>query len=404
MSFVDQLPTIIRECKETFLMEESMDYEATDDHASSENYLFYGDNRQVLSSLFRDERWRGRLQTIYGDPPFFTKTKHRGRHQLGPKGKSIFLPAYDDRWNRDPRQYLFTLGCQLLLMRELLCNEGTLWMHLDWRMVHYVKILMDAIFGEENFINEIIWEYKSGGSGKNHFSRKHDSILLYGKTPNYKLKIGKEKSYNRGKKPYYFKGVKEFQDQEGWYTLVNEKDVWAMDMVGRTAKERTGYASQKPLTLLEKIIERSSEEGDLCGDFFCGSGSFAVASHKKNRRFICCDRSPLAMATTEKQCLNRGIPYEMMRPMGQVDSVKGLEGKGHAQISYDLKKDELTVLSYDIDLSEVGISPKDQREWEDKKIQLVDYWVHEKRRGKSWIRLVDIFGNMTEIEEEQWIK
>ncbi len=312
MSLVEKLPTIIRECQETFLIENPEEYQYEQDSKAPTNYLFYGDNRQVLSSLCQDERWQGTFQTIYGDPPFFTKIKRKSRHQVGEKGKTLFLPAYDDRWAQNPENYLRSLGRQLCLMRELLCDCGTLWMHLDWHMAHYVKVMMDAIFGEKNFINEIIWEYKSGGTGKKHFSRKHDTILLYGKTGDYQLKIGKEKSYNRGKKPYYFKDVKEFQDEEGWYTLVNAKDVWKIDMVGRTAKERTGYASQKPLALLRKIIESSSEEGDLCGDFFCGSGSFAVACNEKNRRFVCCDRSPLAIATSEKQCMKKSISYRIM--------------------------------------------------------------------------------------------
>lgn len=103
---------------------------------------------------------------------------------------------------------------------------------------------MDEIFGEDNFVNEIIWHYKSGGSGKRHFSRKHDTILVYSKTKKYYFLPDKEKSYNRGFKPYRFKGVKEYKDDMGWYTMVTMKDVWNVDMVGRTSSERTGYATQ----------------------------------------------------------------------------------------------------------------------------------------------------------------
>ena len=114
---------------------------------------------------------------------------------------------------------------------------------------------------EKNFVNEIIWTYKSGGSSKKHFARKHDTILVYSKTDKYYLSLPKEKSYNRGLKPYRFKGVEEFQDETGWYTMVNMKDVWNIDMVGRTSAERTGYATQKPEALLSSLRNRPPRRG-----------------------------------------------------------------------------------------------------------------------------------------------
>ena len=107
----------------------------------------------------------------------------------------------------------------------------------------------------------------------------------------------KEKSYNRGMKPYCFQGVEEFQDEQGWYTMVNMKDVWTIDMVGRTSAERTGYATQKPEKLLERIVEACSDPGDLCADFFAGSGSFGAVCSKMGRNWIMCDESPLAISS-----------------------------------------------------------------------------------------------------------
>ena len=136
---------------------------------------------------------------------------------------------------------------------------------------------------------------------------------MYAKTADYRLHVGKEKSYNRGLKPYRFKGVEEYEDETGWYTLVNEKDVWSIDMVGRTSAERNGYATQKPMALMERIIAASTEPGDLTGDFCCGSGGFVEAAAKNGRRAVGCDQSSLALALTEKRLRDAGIPYTRYR-------------------------------------------------------------------------------------------
>jgi len=150
-----------------------------------------------------------------------------------------------------------------------------------------LKAVMDAIFGWRNFRNEIVWCYKSGGaSPKRHFSRKHDLILWYSKSGKYKFNPQTEKSYNRGFKPYRFAGVEEFEDERGWYTLVGMKDYWELDMVGRTSKERTGYPTQKPLRLYERIIKASSNEGDIVLDPFCGCATTLVAAERSNRRWV----------------------------------------------------------------------------------------------------------------------
>ena len=125
----------------------------------------------------------GKINLIYIDPPFFSKAAYDAviniKSSDGKKKCSVKYFAYDDIWRRDMTGYLKMLCQRLLLMKELLAEDGTIWVHLDWHAVHYVKIFMDEIFGEDNFVNEIIWHYKSGGSGKRHFSRKHDTILVY---------------------------------------------------------------------------------------------------------------------------------------------------------------------------------------------------------------------------------
>ena len=194
---------------------------------------------------------------------------------------------YGDIWDKE--RYLNWMFENLVGIKSVMSETASIYVHLDWHIGHYVKILMDEIFGEDNFINEIIWSYKSGGVSKNYFARKHDSIYLYGNGDDFIFNIQKEKSYNRGMKPYNFKGVEEFQDDVGWYTLVNMRDVWDLNMVGRSSGERVDYATQKPEALLERIIKASSDEGMLVCDFFGGSGVTAAVASKLNRRFITCD-------------------------------------------------------------------------------------------------------------------
>lgn len=259
-----------------------------------------GNNLDYMDHICKHDKLEGTLQLIYVDPPFFSKSKYQASltMQSPALGKSslIKIDAYDDFRASELHSYLQMLTVRLYRMRDLLSETGCIAVHLDWHVAHYVKVIMDEIFGREHFINEIIWTYKSGGTGRKYFARKHDTLLLYGKTNHYKFHTLKEKSYNRGLKPYRFQGVEEFQDEKGWYTMVNMKDVWNIDMVGRTSSERTGYATQKPEKLLERIVAACSDEGDLCADFFAGSGSFGAVCARMGRRWILCDESPLATA------------------------------------------------------------------------------------------------------------
>ncbi len=261
------------------------------------------DNLELMKKLLAGG-YAGSLKLIYIDPPFFTNADYMASVATGRKGERKKLSAYSDIWQEGLAEYLKMMALRLMLMRDLLADDGTIWVHLDWHGTHYVRILMDEIFGEKNFVNEIIWQYKSGGATKKHFARKHDNILVYSNGGKYKLTLPKEKSYNRGLKPYHFKGVEEFRDEVGWYTLVNMKDVWSIDMVGRTSAERTGYATQKPEALMCRIIEAASAEDDLVADFFCGSGSFAAAAEKLGRRWIACDEGELAI----QMCRQRLTP------------------------------------------------------------------------------------------------
>lgn len=276
------------------------------------NQFVFGDNLDFMKYLIYEDNMAGKIQQIYIDPPFYSKANYDAwvKDPLNSDLK-IKKKAYEDIWKKGMEEYLKMLAVRFMFMKDLLKDDGTIWVHLDWHGEHYVKVLMDEIFGEKNFVNEIVWTYKSGGSSKSHFARKHDTILVYSKTSKYYINIPKEKSYNRDFKPYRFKGVEEFEDERGWYTMVNMKDVWNIDMVGRTSKERTGYATQKPEALLERIIEAGSREGDYIADFFCGSGTTAAVAEKLGRKYIISDSSQVAVENAAERLGYKQIEFDL---------------------------------------------------------------------------------------------
>ena len=247
--------------------------------------VYCADNLEIMRSLAMSD-FKGKFQMIYMDPPFYSGAKYFSRRSDGSKKL-----AYSDVWGSGILEYLEMIAKRILIAKELLSDDGLIWIHLDYRAVHYVKIIMDEIFGMENIVNEIVWGYRSGGASGRRFARKHDTILLYSKTKQYKFNPQKEKSYNRGALPYNFKGVQEYEDENGWYTLVNMRDIWEIPMVGRTSGERTGYATQKPEELIRRMVLASTDVGDLCGDFFAGSGTLGAVCMGLGRSFVLCDKN-----------------------------------------------------------------------------------------------------------------
>ncbi len=267
--------------------------------------IFWGDNLQVMSHLLKE--YRGKVKLIYIDPPFDSKADYKKKIKI--KGNKIENDhssfedkQYTDIWTND--EYLQFMYERLILLKELLHEEGTIFLHCDWHKVHYLRTIMDEIFGYEHFVNEIIWGYKSGGVSHKYFGRKHDNILMYSKSKTYTFNVLKEKSYNRGFKPYRFKDVKEYKDDIGWYTLVNMRDIWELDMVGRTSSERVDYPTQKPEKLIERIIKSSTNKGDLVFDCFMGSGTTQAVAMKLGRKFIGADINLGAIQTTTKRLIN----------------------------------------------------------------------------------------------------
>lgn len=271
--------------------------------------LFICDNIDVLENMNS-----GTVDLIATDPPF---NKGRDFHSTPDKlqGKQV---GFKDRWRWDEDTheewhdklhddwpsawriitlareaygddmgaFLCFMGVRLMEMHRILKDTGSIYLHCDPTASHYLKALMDSIFGKKNFQNEIIWSYKSGGASKKRFSKKHDILLFYSKSGNFLFNPQQEKSYNRDFKPYRFKGVQEYEDNIGWYTLVNMRDVWEIDMVGRTSKERTGYPTQKPLTLYSRIIEASCPPEGIVLDPFAGCATTLVAAEKLKRNWV----------------------------------------------------------------------------------------------------------------------
>ncbi|MBR2736748.1 MAG: site-specific DNA-methyltransferase [Firmicutes bacterium] len=332
-----------------------------------------GDNLRILKEGVASGLLKEKFDMIYCDPPFYTREDKGVRipvkSEAAPGTGAVSLRAYHDRWDGGMKGYLSSLALRLMLMRDTLKETGSIFIHLDWHASHAVKLLMDEIFGDKNFINEIIWNYKSGGAAKRHLARKHDTILFYSKSSQYKFHLKKEKSYNRGLKPYKFKGVSEYRDEIGWYTLVNQKDVWQIDMVGRSSSERLNYATQKPEALLTRLMEIVTDEGDLCADFYCGSGTLAAVAARKGRSFFCVDMSPLALANAVKRPIRDGYGFR----------VENCTGSGWADGRAEAHREGTTIV-----LDRFSASPAEMISNKDHRLvagimdrdpfALVDYW------------------------------
>jgi len=287
------------------------DLETASRNGSAEgNLLLLGDNLSLMAALSREigAGTRAPMSLIYMDPPYFSNKNPGSRVKVKtPGGESVVkVPAFSDTWACDGahsrgedamKSYLAMLVPRIIAAHELLADDGSLWIHLDRRAVHYAKVMADVIFGDgDHLVNEVVWSYKSGGSSSRRFANKHDTLLFYAKKKGkYKFFPQEEKSYNRALKPYRFKGVKEYRDDYGWHTIVNMKDVWEIPMVGRSSSERTGYATQKPEKLLERIVLSCTEEGDFCLDPFGGSGTLAAVCARLGRGWINIDESPFAV-------------------------------------------------------------------------------------------------------------
>jgi len=234
----------------------------------------------------------GACDLIYIDPPFMTNVPRTT--QAGGR--------YDDRWPGGLAEYLAFLEPRLAAMHRLLSARGTLYVHVDPRTSHYVKVVLDGIFGVDNFLNEVIWSYRTGGRSVKWFARKHDVLLVYAKAAGghtfHVLRDGtfRTEGLNRDEEGRFYKNTKKgrlYFHPEGPAMT----DVWEIPFLSTVAAERTGYPTQKPEALLERVIGASSDPGDVVADPFCGSGTTLAVAERLGRRWLGCDVSGEAVAT-----------------------------------------------------------------------------------------------------------
>ena len=313
------------------------------------NRLVYGDNLLAMQALLAGDEasglpsLRGKVDLIYIDPPFDSKADYRTKINLPgadieQKPTVIEQFAYADTWKDGTVSYLKMLYPRLVLIRELLSEKGSIYVHIDWHVGAYVKALLDDIFGKSNIINEIIWHYQSGGIPQSSFSRKHDSIYIYAKSNNYTFNLNGA-SFPRnicqscGSVVDKWNNLKKEVDENGRiyrtiksagkiYKYYDDEpvllpDVWFdISHIQQKDPQRTGYATQKPEALLERIIKASSNEGDLVCDFFGGSGTTAAVAERLGRRWITTDIGKPATLVMRKRFIDQEVKPFLYQAIG----------------------------------------------------------------------------------------
>lgn len=299
------------------------------------NRLVYGDNLLTMQALLAGDpqtglpSLRGKVDLIYIDPPFDSKADYRTKVTLPgvdfqQKPTVVEQFAYADTWEEGTISYLKMIYPRLILMKELLSERGSIYVHIDWHIGSYMKVILDDIFGKENFVNEIIWYYRRWNIAGSSFATNHDTILYYGKNKSNRV-------YNQ---LYIPKSEKSSAQGKSWKSVIDENgvrhsimtdeptkgvpmpDVWDVSMINPVAKERIGYATQKPEALLERMIKASSNEGDLVCDFFGGSGTTAAVAEKLGRRWITCDIGKPASLVMRKRFIDQEVNPFLYQSIG----------------------------------------------------------------------------------------
>lgn len=318
------------------------------------NRLIWGDNLLAMQALLA-QGYEGKINLIYIDPPFDSKADYS--HKMVIEGNEftkepsvIERLAYKDTWAGGTDSYLDMLYPRLQLMKRLLVEDGSIYVHCDWHVSHYIKVMMDEIFGKENFLNNVVWCYKTRQFSKQYWNRKHDDILLYKKGEKWTFNWNDEdviESYSEVTIRKY-----KYKDEKGYYRLCGRgitdspirsaKDVdpiWEkthpelvvrdylrkgyapndyllIDIVNQAAKERTEFDTQKPEKLLVKFIKASSTEGDLVADFFCGSGTTLAIAEKLGRCWIGCELGKVGIQVTRARLVETGAKPFLIENIG----------------------------------------------------------------------------------------
>lgn len=343
------------------------DFNAALDGGTWMNRLVYGDNLLTMQALLAGDpqtglpSLRGKVDLIYIDPPFDSKADYRTpitlpNANLEQKPTVIEQFAYADTWEEGTISYLKMIYPRLMLMKELLSKKGSIYVHIDWHIGAYVKIILDDIFEKDNFRNEIIWKrgtVKGAKAVGNQYARNHDMILYYSRSNDYVyhtqylpyteeyIKQRYTKDDNDGRGPYTDQAIgtrseeslKELEKDNRIFVTSNGKrrvkyylseakgialdDSWNdISEVNSMAKENVGYATQKPESLLERIIKASSNEGDLVCDFFGGSGTTAAVAERLGRRWITCDIGKPAALVMRKRFIDQDVKPFLYQSIG----------------------------------------------------------------------------------------
>jgi site-specific DNA-methyltransferase (adenine-specific)/adenine-specific DNA-methyltransferase len=262
------------------------------------NKLIWGDNSLILSSLIngpmRNEIDKaGGLKLVYIDPPFdvgsdFSMDIEVGEDSVKKKPSVVEEVAYRDTWGKGTDSYASMIHSRLKLIHELLADDGTLFLHCDYRTSGITRLILDEIFGQERILNEIVWLYGLGGSSHRYYPRKHDTIFWYSKTENY----------------FFHPPMIPATSQRMKGMDKKAPDYWDIPSINNMATERTDYPTQKPEALLQRVIESASQPGDLVADFFCGSGTTLALAEKLGRKWVGTDLGRFAIHTTRKRLIS----------------------------------------------------------------------------------------------------
>ena len=292
------------------------------------NRLCYGDNLLVMQALLNGDEatglpsMRGMIDLIYIDPPYDSKADYRTKITLPgcdieQRPNVLEQFAYSDTWKEGTLSYLKMMYPRLYIMRELLSEQGSIYVHVDWHVGCYIKILMDEIFGKSNFRNEIVWCYTGPSNTKDDFPRKHDNIFRYVKNSNYifnsdSIRIAyKELHSDKGKNASLWKTEGRLQNEAFRQEYINRgkvpEDFWTDIGTGghMPPSERINYDTQKPEKLLNRIIKASSNENSIVADFFAGSGTTGAVAEKLGRRWIMSDFGKPANMIMRKRLIDQ---------------------------------------------------------------------------------------------------
>lgn len=293
--------------------------------------IYWGDNLQVMSHLLKD--YRGKVDLIYIDPPFDSKADYKKKIKLRGKklegDQSAFEEKqYGDIWNSD--EYLQFIYERLVIMNELLSDTGCIYLHCDWHRSHQLRLVMDEVFGADHFVNEVIWHYSGAGVPKGCWAKRHDNIFLYSKSKQYTFNADEVRTEYAATTVERFshtinnvRGGIDFGPQELNPLGKYPEDVLDISIEAPSDNRRTGYPTQKPEALLEKLIRASSNPGDLVFDCFMGSGTTPAMAMKLGRRFIGADINLGSIQTTTKRLL--GIAKGLSQQVDHDDKYLGFE-------------------------------------------------------------------------------